>query len=1233
MKFCGMCGTQIAQNCPACGMLNPVAFRFCGMCGKPLVTGEVDLSETPEQDLLEAQPEPVTTLSLEPGKPATTVRLEPGRAVTTSPIRLEGERKVVTVLMTDVTGSTNLLEQVGNEVWVELMNQVLYVQEREVERFGGRVDQFRGDGLVAFFGADVAHEDDPERAILAGLSMHNAVQDYLATHPRLQAYDLKLRVGINTGEVILINGVGDHRGEDTAMGEAISIASRMETSAEPGTVLVSEFTYRLVSNRFVWEDLGEITVKGVSQPIAVYRPLKPLAHEVSPFYEVGSLEAAIPLIGREEEFEILRQKIESLYDGRGALVLISGEAGIGKSYLINEAYHYFLRHAALLEATKTKQESWTMPLTWMIGRCRSYNQETPYSMWADLLQNWLGEHTSNSPQALQEMLYPEFVTLFGDQVGDYYPYLAAFLSLPLEGAFAEKVKHLDAEGLQRQIFRTVRAWLAAALARGPIVIVFSDVQWADTSSIELLKACLPLADDLAVLWVLTYRPDRTSPAWELQHYVETQFPHRLTLINLEPLNDEQCQAFIRVIFGEGVVPEETQQLIYKNSEGNPYYILELLRSLVENGSLVRDSETGRWKMPVPLPTLNVPASLHGLLQARIDGLRPDERHVLQLASVIGTTFWYNVLEALVAPSFPLRQHLSALQRANLIFERSRVPQLGMEYSFSTKLVRDAAYEGLLSTQLSAYHLKVAEYFEQQLNPVLQRQYEGLIAFHYRRAGNPNKELFYTLRAAERAMEVYANAEALEHCQRALVLLDEMESKSRNEEARYVILTQRFEVLSLRQRLYYALGNIEAGDADAKALLALAEKMKDDLAWQVDALLRQPEVMRFENRDTLDVGLSLAEQAFSLALQMGDKYREMNSLIAIGNLFLLKHDLRWKETWDRALALSRELGEVRAEANILLAIGSAYGIDSLDLSKEYLQAALQVSQKLDDKRTELRLLSMLGEQFERNGDYYRWLSEYEQPRLEISRQIGDRIAEGFALMHCGQIKALYLGDYENGLAEIEQALRMTESLTSRLYPLLRLIQIQTELGRYDEALANLELAGPISEQTVNYIGRAGFSLVAAILYNAIGGEKNSRQALEMTAQVYELVNNEKVSRQYAIGASCLSSLAHLKLAELTQDEGLRQEFLRQALECSQRAVDQYNQFGFVQIIECSSEEVLFRHSQALAAHRRKVEAREMVERSYAEMMRKYEMIPASSPYRKTFLETRLHQEISRAAALP
>ncbi len=246
MKYCGRCGTRLAQVCPSCNFANPLDYRYCGMCGARLT--EEPVAEQPQLPLVAASALP-----------------------TALPVgQLEGERRVATVILADVQSSTNLIEKIGTEAWVQVMNRVLQILEAEIYRFGGRVDQFRGDGLVAFFGAISAHEDDPERAVLAALSMQQALKPYTAELAERDGIDLRLRVGVNTGEVI-VTRVGDSSRyrEDTAMGEAVALAARMETAAEPGTVLVSQNTFQLVESEFEWQSLGEITVKGVSKPVTM----------------------------------------------------------------------------------------------------------------------------------------------------------------------------------------------------------------------------------------------------------------------------------------------------------------------------------------------------------------------------------------------------------------------------------------------------------------------------------------------------------------------------------------------------------------------------------------------------------------------------------------------------------------------------------------------------------------------------------------------------------------------------------------------------------------------------------------------------------------------------------------------------------------------------------------------------------------------------------------------------
>jgi len=853
-------------------------------------------------------------------------------------------------------------------------------------------------------------------------------------------------------------------------------------------------------------------------------------------------------------------------------------------------------------------------------------------MWLDLLRGWLGMREGEPKEEMRDRFRHQAELLWGDRLAEHYPYLATLLSLPLEDVFAERVKHLDAEGLRQQFFFALRSWVEAMARRGPLMLAFADVHWADTTSLDLLKYCLPLCDDEALLWLIVFRPDRTTPVWEFRHRVETEYPHRVTTLTLPSLTEAQSGEFVDQLIGPAALPARTRALVLDKAEGNPYYIGELIHSLIAQGVLVQEAETGQWRATRAVASLDLPDTLQSLLLARIDSLSSEERRVLQMAAVIGSVFWSNVLQALAGDA-TLKAHLTALQRAQLIHERGRVPDLGMEYSFKSNLIRDAAYEGILSAQRTTYHLKAAEYLEdlccglEALTP-----YYGVLAYHYRQAGNPGKELFYTVQAAEQAKKIYANVEVLEHYTRALELLDEMEVQAaddENENRLYAIRTQRFEVLNGRREVFYVRGDFEAGWADAQALLPLARQLDDDPVWLIDALLQQPSVAHWRSGEELEAGIPMAEEALALARQLGDHRREMQSLVAIANQRLFFNDPTAWELAERGLELARQLGDQRYEVGILLGMGGVYAwSDQPERGMEYLEAALPLCQALDDKIAETDLLNLIGLQSERSGDYHQLLVEYHQKRLHISREIGHRPIEGDALMHCGQIQSLRLGDYEAGLALLEECLRLWEGFPGELFALLRVVQVQAAQGRYDDAQETLEHARRIiGVHAVRDMGRAGLRLVSAILYNALGDEAHLREALELAAQTSQLVADAPLTRQYEMAAACESAAAHLGLAECLADEAEREAHLRQALESSQAALDIYQHFGFVQIIECVSEEILYRHSLALAANGRQAEAAEYLQRAYDEMMRKHDLIPPDSPFRRTYLENiPLHRDI-------
>ena len=1235
-----MCGTHLAHVCASCGYANPLNYQFCSMCGVEIERGRVS---TDQQTVEVTSQRPGESLGFN-GSPELPISIIPKAPTPVEHLvkNLEGERRIATVILADVKNSTDLMEHIGSEAWVEIMNRVFQILESEIYRFGGTVDQFRGDGLVAFFGATLAHEDDPERAVLAALYMQRAIKRYSTMLVEQQGIDLQLRIGVNTGEVIVAS-IGDtnQHWEDTTMGEAVALASRMETAAEPGTVLVSENTYRLAEVKFLWESLGEMSVKGIGQLVRVYRPLNPQA-EAEWINDLSDIEILTPPTGRASEYQSLVRCVEDLSGGRGGIVLVIGEKGMGKSYLVNQVRNRFLYHE--LHSVEVQEDTYVSvddplekayqpPLTWLRGNCRSYDQSLPFALWLDVLQRWLGVEPKEPNEDTRLRLHQKAEILWGEDMERYYPYLATFLGLPIEAAFSERVRYLDAQALQRQFFMTIRSWIEALARVSPLVLALADLHWVDSTSLELLKYCLPLCDNMTLLCVFSFRPERASPAWEFRHFIETDYPHKLSVIDLQPLTEiDSCELIERLV-GSGVLSKKTNEEVLSKAEGNPYYIQEIIHALIAQGILKRNPQTGNWVEERPVTSLDLPDSLQNLLLAHIDRLSTETRHVFQMAAVIGPLFWFNVLSDLANDSELLKEHLTSLQRHGLIQEHNPIPELGMEYAFNSSLMREVAYESLLKSQRSSYHLKVADFLENCVELENWTRYNGLIAHHFQHAGNHAKELLFVHKAAEQARAVYANAEALGYYNRALDLLDDMEAQASSEGQLFAIRTQRFEVLNHRGQIHYLLGNFQDGNHDCHALLNLARHIADHPAWLIDALLVQPESSQPQDHNELHMGLQMASEALTLSQQLGDRSREMKSLIAVTGAKILLNDHTWYEDGGRALNLARELKDQQAEMQLLLGLGNIYGMDDLKRSLEYLEAALSVTHQTDDKLTEMQLLQAIGSQYERSGDYSRLLTDYLYKWLQISREIGNRLAEGDALMYIGEVQASYLGDYEGGLALEQESLRIWEGATKELFPLLRVAQILSEIDRYNEAEVILERAGPIVDRMVHNIGRAGFDLVSAILCNSRADEFHLRKALEHTDKVIQMVTENLVSRQYRMAAASEASSAHLELAKYAINSEERQSHISQALTNSQVALDLYLEFGFLQIVECVSEEILFRHSRALKANNRYEEAAEYLKKAHGEMMRKMHLIPANSPFRKSFMENiHIHHEIRQAFAV-
>ena len=544
--------------------------------------------------------------------------------------KLSGERKPVTALFADVVGSTALAEQMDPEDWTAMMNEAFDHLSKAVFRYEGTIAQLQGDAMLAFFGAPVAHEDDPERAVMAALDMIAATNEFAAQLKRTQGIDFRIRAGINTGPVVVGNVGSDLRYEYTALGDAMNTAARMQTAAQPGDVLVTENTYRLAREAFDAEDLGGIEVKGKSEPVHAYRIL---GRRATPGSKRGLAAVGLdsPMVGRDDVLDRLAGLVPIVRAGRGRVAFLMGEPGIGKSRLLVE-----LRRS--LEASATAVEP---APHWVEARCVSYGRNLPYHLLIDLVRSILGIGPNATEAEARQILDRELAILVGDESGDVVPYFAHLLALPLRADEVDRTK-TDPVVMQGRFVAATLRLLRGLTAERPLVLVCEDLHWADPASVEVTRQLLPLTTQLPILFVGAMRPETDAPGWALVAQAREAFGDALTDIRLEPLTETQSRELVGHLLAIESLPDAVRSLILARAEGNPFFVEEVVRMLIERG--VIELLADRWTATEAITSIEIPDTLHGLLLARIDQLHEAAKRSLRTAAVIGRQFPVRVLE-------------------------------------------------------------------------------------------------------------------------------------------------------------------------------------------------------------------------------------------------------------------------------------------------------------------------------------------------------------------------------------------------------------------------------------------------------------------------------------------------------------------------------------------------------------------------------------------------------------
>jgi class 3 adenylate cyclase/tetratricopeptide (TPR) repeat protein len=672
--------------CSNCGNDNPAGARFCNQCGMSL--------------------EPVSVFGKQ-----TEVRT-PG---------LTGERRHLTVLFCDLVGSTSIAAQLDPEEWREIVANYHRLAAQAIERFGGHVAQYLGDGVMAYFGWPEAHDNAAESAARAGLEIVEQI-------PKLNRQPahamLATRVGIDSGPVVIGAGAGK---DADVFGDAPNIAARTQAAAEPDTVVVTGATQRLISGLFVMEDRGAQSLKGIERPVQLHRLIRPSGAR-------GRLEAIAAgrgltrFIGREDELRLLMERWELVRRGEGQVITIIGEAGVGKSRLVRRFHEQIAANHIWVEA----------------GAQRSF-QNTPFYQVGDLVKQFLTLNKANTPEANLPRL-ERALESSGLKLAEAIPLIAPLLNLALPPKYPPLV--ISSEERRRRLLATLVEWVvgAARLWRSPLAVVTEDLQWADPSTLEAFARLVQEQLNSRLLLLYTARPEFRAP-WPLR-------PHH-THVALHPLSASSTRSMMAEIMAYNALSDETIDTVIQRSGGVPLFVEELTRAVLE-------AESGHLK------TSDIPVTLHDSLMVRLDRLGP-ARETIQLGAVLGTEFAYEFLLA-VTPlnEDELQRHLRALTDSELLYELGLPPNVS--YQFKHALIRDAAYEALLKTRRRELHSRIAQIIKERF-PDQAASRPEILAYHCTEAGLIPQAVRYWRRAGQKASERSANVEAIAQLRKGLELLN------------------------------------------------------------------------------------------------------------------------------------------------------------------------------------------------------------------------------------------------------------------------------------------------------------------------------------------------------------------------------------------------------------------------------------------------------------------------------
>ena len=738
-RFCNECGHKLELICLECGKLNPPGSRFCNGCSHNLtLPSEPTPSPTPRDLSFDEKTDKIQRY------------LPKGltEKILSQRDKIEGERKQVTVMFCDMEGFTPLVERLGPEKAYSIMDQVYEILIHNIHDYAGTVNEMTGDGVMALFGAPIALEDAPQRALRSSLSIH---QDMARFNDQKRDQNslppIKMRAGVHTGSVVVGTLGNDLKVEFKAVGDTVNLASRMEGLAEPGTTYVTDETHRLTAGLFRFEALGEKKVKGKKGSVAVYKLLSAIQDVYRPRLGYERMIYS-KMMGRDRDLDRLELQVMKAVNGEGSVVNIIGEAGIGKSRLVAELKNWdVIKQVTLLE-----------------GRAISMGRNLSFHPITDLLKQWARIRGDDGETASFGKLETAVRRVYQEETGEVLPFVATLMGMNLSGRYAERVKGIEGEALEKLILKTMRDLLIKASDMNPLVIVAEDLHWSDASSIELMESLFRLVETQRIVFINVFRPGYRETSDRIMETVKVRLQVYNVEIVLEPLNERMSEVLINNMLNIKSLPHFVRDQIIERAAGNPFFIEEVVRSFIDEGIVVLKGEG--FEVTEKIETVIIPQTISDVLMARIDRLEDKTRNLVKVASVIGRNFFYKILTDVVKTIDDIDHRLSYLKEIQLIKERKRMEEL--EYLFKHALAQEAAYQSILDQKRRELHLKVADSIEKVFREKLPEFY-GMLAYHYSQGENLDKAEEYLIKAGEEALRSSASSEALNYYQQGLKL--------------------------------------------------------------------------------------------------------------------------------------------------------------------------------------------------------------------------------------------------------------------------------------------------------------------------------------------------------------------------------------------------------------------------------------------------------------------------------